>query len=159
MDPIPVVKFDTHAQFEAELRACIARSAHTLQLFDPDYAVYPLGSSEMDAALRQFLAGGGRIELAMHRSDTISLHYPRFLRLLKDFGHRIECRSTPRTLHMVTDSFCIGDGVHIVRRYHCDHMRGEACCNSPADCEISLERFGALWVDALPGLHATTTGL
>ena len=157
-DPI-VVKFASHAEFEAHFKECLARSGSTLQLFDPDFAVFPLGSSEVDAALRHFLVGGGSIQLAMHRTGHIERHCPRFLNLLRDFNHRIEARVTPRNFHQLTDSFCIGDAVHIVRRFHSDHMRGEAAWNAPLATEISLERFGGIWVEAISGLHPTTTGL
>lgn len=153
------VRFDTRADVEAHFLACIARSRVSLQCFDPDFAVFPLGSSETDAALRQFLAGGGSIELATHDHRHIERHYPRFMRLLKDYGHRISCRDTSRSLHQLTDSFCIGDGVHIVRRFHSDHMRGEAAYQAPALTEISIERFRAIWQESVPGLHSVTTGL
>jgi hypothetical protein len=99
------------------------------------------------------------MQLAMHRSETIARDYPRFVRLLRDFGHRIECRATPANLRQLTDSFCIGDAVHIVRRFHCDHMRGEAAFDAPAATEISLERFAGIWLESHPCLHPTTTGL
>lgn len=159
MEDAIAVRFTSHAEFEAHLLDCLARSGVTLQLFDPDFSVFPLGSSEMDAALRHFLAGGGRIQMAMHRTGHIERHYPRFLRLLRDFGHQVECRVTNKNLHNVTDSFCIGDAIHIVRRFHCDHMRGEAAWNAPLATEISLERFAGIWVEAISGLHPTTTGL
>lgn len=155
----PAQRFSTHLEFEERFRECIARSRLCLQLFDPDFQVFPLGLSEVDAALRHFLAGGGSIQLAMHRSAHIERHYPRFLRLLKDFNHKIECRITGKGLHHLTDSFCIGDGVHIVRRFHSDHMRGEAAFDMPAATETSLERFGGIWLESAPGLHPTTTGL
>jgi hypothetical protein len=151
--------FSSHREFEAHLRECIARSRLTLQLFDPDFSVFPLGASDIDAALRHFVAGGGHLQLAMHRSTYIEQHYPRFLKLLKDFGHRIECKVSSKGVQHLTDSFCIGDGVHIVRRFHSDHMRGEAAFSHPPATEISLDRFEQVWTDATPGLHPTTTGL
>lgn len=159
MDDATVVKFNSHAEFEAQLRDCLGRARLRLQMFDPDFSVFPLGSSETDAALRHFLAGGGSIELAMHDSGHIERHYPRFLRLLRDFNHKVACRVTPRSLHHVTDSFCIADGVHIVRRFHSDHMRGEAAFDAPAATDISQERFAGLWVEGISALHGTTTGL
>ena len=153
------IRFDTRAGFEAQFLACVARSRVSLQWFDPDFAVFPLGSSETDAALRQFLAGGGSIELAAHSHQHIERHYPRFMRLLKDYSHRITCRDTHRSLHQLTDSFCIGDGVHIVRRFHSDHLRGEAAYPDPAALEVSIERFRAIWQESAPGLHSVTTGL
>jgi hypothetical protein len=152
-------KFASHAEFEAHLKGVIAQSVATLQMFDPDFAVFPLGSSEVDALLRLFLARGGVLRLAAHRCSYIEQHYPRFLTLLKDYSHRVECRVTNRALHHLTDSFCIGDTGHIVRRFHCDHLRGEACFDQPKAVEISQERFTGMWAESAPGLHAGTTGL
>jgi hypothetical protein len=154
-----IYRFTTHLEFEARFRECIARARATLQLFDPDFRVFPLGLSDVDAALRHFLAGGGSLQLAMHRPGHIERSYPRFLRLLKDYSHRVECRVTGKNLHQLTDSFCLGDRVHIVRRFHSDHMRGEAAFKAPAATEISLDRFEAIWAESMPGLHASTTGL
>lgn len=152
-------RFSTRAEFETHFLACVAQSNATLAWFDPDFAVFPLGSSATDAALRAFLGRGGVLQMAMHQTELIGRQYPRFLRLLKDYSHRIECRVTNRQLRTLTDSFCIGDGVHIVRRFHSDHMRGEAVFNAPLSTEISRERFLGIWAESLPGLHATTTGL
>ncbi|PWF47793.1 DUF7931 domain-containing protein [Massilia glaciei] len=159
MDQPTAQRFSTHLEFEEKFQLCIARSRSVLQLFDPDFAVFPLGSSETEAALRAFLAAGGSMQLAMHRSAHIEKHYPRFLRLIRDYNHKVECRVTSRSLHQLTDSFCVGDRAHIVRRFHCDHTRGEADFDAPVSTEISLERFAAIWVESLPGLHPTTTGL
>jgi hypothetical protein len=152
-------RFTTRTEFEAHFLACVAQSNATLAMFDPDFAVFPLGSSDTDAALRHFLGRGGHLQMAMHRTELIERQYPRFLRLLKDYSHRIECRVTSRPLRTLTDSFCIGDDRHIVRRFHSDHMRGEAVVNAPLATEISRERFIGIWAESLPGLHATTTGL
>ncbi|MFP5391226.1 MAG: hypothetical protein ACLGI6_06730 [Gammaproteobacteria bacterium] len=153
------MRFDSRAAFQQHFLELVKRSRTLLQLFDPDYAVLPLGSSEVDAALREFLGRGGVIELAAHRNPHIEREYPRFLRLLKDYHHHMQCRLTPRNLQQLTDSFVIGDGVHIVRRFHCDHMRGEAAFDSPASTEISRERFSQIWRETLPGLAPSVTGL
>ena len=159
MDEGTVVTFNSRAELETHFLDCVSRSRALLQLFDADFAVFPLGGIEADAALRHFLRQGGHIELAAHRSGHIERSYPRFLRLLKYYSDRIACRVTPRSLQQLTDSFCIGDGVHIVRRFHCDHMRGESAFDAPAATEISRERFTGIWQESLPGLHPTVTGL
>jgi hypothetical protein len=159
MENLAATGFSTHLEFGMRFRECIACSQVSLQLFDPDFRVFPLGVSDVDAALRQFLTNGGTMQLAMHRSTAIGHDYPRFMRLLRDFGHRIECRATPPNLGQLTDSFCIGDGVNIVRRFHSDHMRGEAAFGSTPAAEISLERFNAIWLESRPCLQPTTTGL
>ncbi|MEJ7807542.1 MAG: hypothetical protein WKG03_16655, partial [Telluria sp.] len=111
-------RFSTRTEFESHFLACVAQSSATLSLFDPDCGVFPLGSSTTDAALRHFLSRGGHMQLAMHQTELIEREYPRFLRLLQDYSHKIECRVTSRPLRTLTDSFCIGDGEHIVRRFH-----------------------------------------
>jgi hypothetical protein len=153
------IPFTTRKEFEQHFLDCVARSTASLSLFDPDFTVFPLGSTDIDAALRHFLRQGGHLQMAMHQTAHIEREMPRFLRLLKDYSHRIACRVTNRQLRTLTDSFAIGDGQHIVRRFHSDHMRGVAAFSSPIATEISRERFTGIWAESLPGLHATTTGL
>jgi hypothetical protein len=159
MEFLAATGFTTRLEFGTRFRECLAGSHASLQLFDPDFRVFPLGAGHVDAALREFLTNGGTMRLAMHSSAVIARDYPRFVRLLKDFGHRIECRATPPNLRLLTDSFCIGDSVNIVRRFHSDHMRGEAAFGSAPAAELSLERFNGIWLEARPCLHPTTTGL
>lgn len=153
------IRFDTRAALDEQFRACLAASSVRLDLFDPDFAVFPLGASEMDALLRAFLKRGGSLRLALHDSAHIERHYPRFLRLLRDYSHQCECRQTPRALRELRDSFCIGDDRHVVRRFHSDHMRGEAAFDAPAACELPGQRFLAIWEESRVVLQATTTGL
>jgi hypothetical protein len=159
MSEAAVQPFSSRAEWQAHLLACVERAGATLQMFDPDFAVFPLGTSEFDAGLRRFLAAGGSLQLAMHASGHIERHYPRFLRLLRDYSHRVECRVTSGALRQLTDSFCIADGVHIVRRFHSDHARGEAAFDSLASTEVPRERFAAIWAESRPALQPNTTGL
>ena len=152
-------RFDTRAAFGAHVRAVFERARVNMQLFDPDFAVWPLGQADVEESLRQFLLQGGRLQLALHRPGHIERECPRFLRLLRDLGHRMECRATPPGLQQLTDSFVIADGVHIVRRFHSDHMRGEVRVDDPAATEISAGRFAALWLECRPTLSVSKTGL
>jgi len=153
------IAFDTRLDCEAQFHACIEAAQSTLAVFDPDVAVFPLGSTGIDTALRAFLARGGRLRLALHDPSYIERHYPRFLRLLRDYGHLCECRQTPPSLRQPTDSFCIGDNRHIVRRFHSDHIRGEAGFDDPAACELSQHRFEAIWQESHLALQMSRTGL
>ena len=159
MEQPSVTKFSTRSEIEGHFLDVIGRSTASLAMFDPDFSVFPLGSSTTDAALRQFLHLGGHVQMAMHQTGHIERECPRFMRLLQDYSHRIECRVTNRQLRTLTDSFCIGDHIHIARRFHSDQLRGEAAYNAPLSTEISNERFIGIWAESLPGLHATTTGL
>lgn len=159
MEQTRTIPFDTRLACEAQFLACIEAAQTTLDLFDPDFAVFPLGASHVDTLLRAFLARGGRLRLALHDTSHIERQFPRFLRLLRDYAHLCECRQTPRSLHQLTDSFCIADGRHIVRRFHSDHMRGEAAFDHPAACELPAHRFDAIWNESRTTLQPTTTGL
>jgi hypothetical protein len=153
------VKFSSRHEFQALLAVCLERATLQLQLFDADYALWNLGSSANDTLLRRFLAGGGQLRLVAHNNGYLERDCPRLLRLLKDYGHRIECRLTPKSLRHLTDSFCLADGRHIVRRFHQDHLRGEAVFNTPPATELSAERFAGIWAESTSGLQASTTGL
>ncbi|WP_020654992.1 DUF7931 domain-containing protein [Massilia niastensis] len=159
MDAAAVTRFDTRAGCEAQFRACVAASRQGLALFDPDFAIFPLGAPDVDTLLRTFLAGGGQLRLAMHSTAHIERHYPRFVRLMRDYGHLIECRMTGRSLRELADSFCIGDDLHIVRRFHRDHLRGEAAFHSPGICDMSRQRFTGIWEESRVVLQPTTIGL
>jgi hypothetical protein len=154
-----ILRFDTRAEFQRQLRAVLARAQAALDMFDPDLAPFPLGDPDVDATLRRFLLGGGQLRLAMHTGAHLERHHPRFLRLLRDHGHRIECRLSGSGIRQLTDSFCIADGVHVVRRFHSDHFRGEAAFDAPRDTELPRERFAAIWEESRPGLRPSTTGL
>lgn len=154
-----IERFDTRTQFQQELRNLLARASDTLDLFDPDFALFILGTPETDTELRRFLHAGGSLRLAMHDSAWLEREAPRFLRLLRDYSHRIECRVTPRGLRQLTDSFAIADGMHVVRRFHSDHLRGAAAFDAPQEADLPRERFTAIWAESLPGLSPTITGL
>jgi uncharacterized protein YjiS (DUF1127 family) len=159
MDAPHTIAFDTRTGFQQQLRSLLARSFVTLDLFDPDFALFQLGEPEVDAELRRFLHGGGLLRLVMHDSARLERHTPRFMRLLRDYSHRIECRVTPRSLRQLTDSFAIGDGVHVVRRFHSAHLRGKAAFDAPLEIELPRARFVAIWAESEPGLQPTITGM
>jgi hypothetical protein len=154
-----ILRFDTRAEFQRQLRAVLERAQASLDLFDPDFSLFVLSEPDADAILRRFLRDDGTLRLAMHDPRHIERNWPRFLRLLREHGHRIECRVTNRGIRQLTDSFCIADGVHLVRRFHSDHLRGEAAFDAPQETEVPRERFAAIWEESQPGLHATVTGL
>jgi hypothetical protein len=151
--------FDTRAGFQAQLDSCLSGARRTLRLFDPDFGWWELGSTRSDTLLRTFFGHGGRLQLVAHRNDRLARDAPRFGRLLRDYGHLIECRLTNPTLQLLTDSFCIADERDLVRRFHSDYFRGEAFFHAPSSTKAVLERFNEIWTETRPGLHAGVTGL
>lgn len=159
MDEPLLLRFDTRRDCEAQWRAVMARAVRRLDMFDPDFSVFPLGSSEVDAQLRAFLHGGGSLRLALHDPGHIERHAPRFLRLLRDYSHLAECRQTPRALRQLTDSFCIADELHVLRRFHSDWMRGEAAFDAPGAVDVPAHRFTGIWEESRQTLLPSVTGL
>lgn len=157
-EPLPV-PFDTRRDCEAQWHALLARAAARLDMFDPDFSVFPLGSKETEARLRAFLHGGGSLRLALHDPVHIERDAPRFLRLLRDYSHLVACRQTPRALRQLTDSFCIADGSHVLRRFHSDWMRGEAVFDAPGAVDVPAHRFAAIWEESRATLAPSVTGL
>jgi len=153
-----LLPFDTRAAFQGHLGDVLARARATLVMFDPDFTLFRLGAPEVDVILRRFLHAGGRLRLVLHDPAHLERE-ARFLRLLKDYAHAIECRRTPRSLRALTDSFCIADDLHIVRRFHSAHLRGEVAFDAPQHTELSRLRFDAIWAESQPGLQASVTGL
>ena len=154
--PLP---FDTRAAFQERLVEVMERARATLVAFEPDFALFRLGAPDIDTILRRFLRDGGRLRLALHDPAPLERQAPRFLRLVHEYGHAVECRRTPKTLRSLTDSFCIADDLHIVRRFHSDHLRGEASFDAAQQTELSRFRFDAIWAESLPVLQASITGL
>ena len=135
---ITVLPVDTDGLVDPAVLAMARRGATCMQ--SPD-------------AVRNYL------RLALHDPAHLEREAPRFLRLLRDYAHGIECRRTPRALRELTDSFCIADDLHIVRRFHSDHLRGEAAFDAPQQTELSRLRFDAIWAESQPGLQSSVTGL
>ncbi|MEN3277933.1 MAG: hypothetical protein V7631_3723 [Massilia sp.] len=159
MDAPAFTRFDTRGELQARWLALLAHARRQLDLFDPDFAVFPLGAPEVEATLRAFLRGGGVLRLALHDTAHVERRCPRFLRLLRDYSHLAECRQTPRSLRHLTDSFALADDLHLVRRFHNDHLRGEAAFDAPTVAELPSLRFGALWEESHSALAPTVTGL
>ena len=152
-----VSKFSTQTEFGALIRQCMAQACRRIQLFDPDFRGWPLGSADVIDTLRHFLCSGTlcRLELTTHNAAHLEQNCPRFIALLADYSHAIECRATPKNLQLLTDSFCVSDGMNTVRRFHADHFRGEAAFDSPAGAAICAERFSAIWDESRPILQNT----
>ena len=154
-----IARFDMRRELEVHWYALLARAQVRLDLFDPDFAVWPLGSPGTEARLRAFLHAGGALRLALHDTKHLERSCPRLLRAVRDYSHRVECRQTPRSLRHLSDSFALADGLHVVRRFHCDHLRGESAFDAPAAVELPAHRFEALWEESALTLAPSVTGL
>lgn len=153
--------FTLPSEFVRLVNQCISLAQHQIQLFDPNFTRWGMEHADIFQALRHFLLldQKNRLQLAMHQTHYLANECPRFMPFFTDFSHAIECRITPRNLRQLTDSFCIADQRHIVRRYHCDHFRGEAVFHSGEATQISSKRFADIWLASDIGIHASRLGL
>ena len=149
--------FSTRLEFEEQIRLCLARASERLDLFDTDFSLWQLDT--LDGELRRFLTGKGQIRMLARDDNDLKQHCPRFLRLLRDFSHAIECRIIHPSERHLSDSFCIADGLHLVRRFHCDHPRGEAVFDAHANASICGEHFNEIWHLSTTTINIGVTGL
>lgn len=154
-------KFASLAEFQQQILVVFSEAQLLLQLFDPDFSHWKMNQAETIQILRRFLLSkrNARLQIAMLRPQHLELNCPRFMQLSQEFQHAIESRVAPKTLAMLPDSFGIADGCQIVRRYHSDHMRGEAHLHAAAQCAVPLERFSQIWEQSKPTLHVSKLGL
>ncbi len=159
-DPAPAqpILFSTQGEFIRQLQACFTQAQTRLQLIDPDFSQWGFDRIETYQVLRHFLLANQRIELVYRKGRYLERECRRFMPLLADFSHAIECRVMPRSLNHLTDSFCLADQ-HLVRRFHCDHFRGEALFDTPTAATISAKRFTDIWQECDTGLQSSRTGL
>lgn len=154
-------RFDGINEFHRHLRDIFARAQHSLQLFDPDFSQWELQKKEVIDLLRQFLLANrnARLQIVSHHVKFLEQECPHFLLLLRDFGHAMECRETRKHIRNLSDSFCVADGIHVVRRFHCDHMRGAAEFDSVVNSAMPLERFTQIWDESDIALRSTVLGI
>ena len=155
------VRFSLPSEFHAQLEQCLGLADSLLCMFDPNFSSWGWNQTEPFQLMRRFLLArpGNRIQIAYHNDDYLERECARFMPFLSDFSHAVECRQTPRNLRQLTDSFCLADERHVVRRFHCDHFRGEAVFGSPEACQIPGKRFDDIWAESELGLQAGRAGL
>jgi hypothetical protein len=160
--PTQPILFSSQGEFTRQLLQCFSRAQTRLQLIDPNFSQWGFDHSETFQALRYFLLASrkNRLQILYHKGNYLERECLRFMPLLSNFSHAIECRVIPRNLSHLTDSFCLADNdQHIVRRYHCDHFRGEAAFDMPDATQVSAKRFADIWLESDIGLQGSRTGL
>ncbi len=160
---IPTMQFDTRSDFHAQILLAMESAQREIWMADGDFSKWPLNRPEVENALHRFLLASraNRLHLLTYQSQHLQNATPRFMRLLRLFGHAIICRQPADTLtSRVAEamSMVIVDRTRLVRRFHRDGMRGVATAD-PAEVSLWIEQLEAIWDDATPGLAATTLGL
>jgi hypothetical protein len=162
-DPFPTIRFDSRAEFDAQVLASVGSAQREVWLADADFARWPLNATAIEDALQSFLLASraNRVHLIAATPNHLTQQAPRFMRLLRLFGHAMVCRQVPEQVaqRFAEDcSFVIVDRARMVRRFHRDTMRGVAEFH-PNAVGPWVDQFQSLWDEATPGISATTLGL
>jgi hypothetical protein len=162
-DPFAAVRFESRAEFNEQLLYAIGSAQREVWLADGDFSRWPMNSLEMEEALRTFLLASRANRLHLLALDDASLTQksPRFMRLMRLFGHAIFCRQPGEQIASRFGeecSFAIVDRTRIVRRFHRDTMRGVAEFH-PNQIGPWVDQFQSIWDDSTPSAAATVLGL
>jgi hypothetical protein len=162
-EAFPAIPFDTRAQFEAQLLLALGSAQREIWLADEDFSRWPLNQMEAEQAMHAFLLASrsNRIHVLTAKSAYLMHQAPRFMRLVRLFGHALAWRSVPDPIitRFAEDcSFCVVDRARMVRRYHRDTMRGVAEFH-PNEVGPWVDQFQSVWDEASPGIAAVPLGL
>jgi hypothetical protein len=111
--------------------------------------------------LRGFLLANpyNRLNLLVYDPKPLITSCPRLMQLLREFGHNMHIYQPPKILQNTTEPFAVADGLHFVRRFHFDAMRGLLARNDPVDARLLDSRFQDMWASAHPCASGSTLGL
>ena len=153
--------FEDEAGFQTAIDELLAQARHELMIFDQSLVLTRLDSPERVDRLASFLHNSrrNRIQVVVHDARRVSAYCPRFLNLLRQFGHALAVRVTQGDARTANDVLLLADGQHYVRRAHVDRPRGVVVTDDPNATLPLLNRFGEIWQASRIGISATTSGL
>lgn len=162
-DTFVPVHFASRTEFNKLLLEAVTSAQREIWLADSDFALWPMNNPEMEQALHTFLLASraNRVQLLAHNAEALTQNAPRFMRLLRTFGHSLFCRQPGEQIAARFSeecSFAIVDRARIVRRFHRDTMRGIAEFH-PNEVGPWVDQFQSIWEDSTPSIAATVLGL
>lgn len=154
-------RFDSYAGYRAAIADLVAGVRKEIRIFDTDFSQTGLESIAGIEALAAFLGRdrGNRMWIAVHSTEFLEAHCPRFRRLFAVFNHVTSIRQTPDDLRNQTECFAIADDTSLVVRFHSDHPRGKVVTGDSAEIEAWRRRFAAIWEASEESIAVTRLGL
>jgi hypothetical protein len=161
MDEPSYERFDTSAGYHAAVERLLAQPGRELRVFDPDGASLQLNDPARIDLLEAFLAASRvrRLYLVVHRTDHITRHCPRMIKLLTRFSHAVQINRTHDHLRELQDAFLVLDAHHYLRRPVAAFYRGAIGLGDEPEAQIMRHRFMEIWEGSYPGVAPTTVGL
>lgn len=147
-------------QVEA-IDAIIERARARLRVFDVDGTQWGWQGAERTERLAAFLrrGRGARIDMIVHETRWLEQTCPRFLALLKTWGHAMTVYRTGPEARNAMDPLLIADDRHFLHRFHVDGARAALAFDAPAAARPLVARFDEIWATGEPGLAGTVLGL
>jgi len=151
---------ETVAEQVAALDAIVALARARLQVFDVDLSQGGWDRPERIDALTRFLRGrNARFDVIVHDTRWLEASAPRFVALLRQFGHGMTVYKTGAEARSAMDPLCIADARHYVHRFHVERPRAAVAVDMPQATRPLCSRFEEIWATGEPGLAGTVLGL
>jgi hypothetical protein len=153
-------RVETLAEQVAALDGIVALAQSRIQLFDVDLAQGGWERRERVDALARFLRQrNARFDVIVHETRWIESSAPRFVRLLRQYGHAMTLYRTGAEAKAAMDPLLIVDQRHFVHRFHIDRPRASVAMDLPLAAKPLCARFEEIWATGEPGLAGTVLGL
>jgi hypothetical protein len=162
-EAFPPIHFASRGEFTDQLLLALRSAQREVWLADADFKDWPMNAIAVEEALRTFLLASraNRVHLLALNGEALAQAAPRFMSVLRLFGHGLFCRQPSEQIAARFGeecSFAIVDRARIVRRFHRDTMRGVAEFH-PNEIGPWVDQFQSIWDDATPSIAGTTLGL
>jgi hypothetical protein len=153
-------RVDTIAEQSGAIDALIALAEQRIQVFDTDLAQCGWGSAARADALARFLRQRNAVlQVIVHDTRWLESSAPRFVALLRQFGHAMTLYRTGAEARAAMDPLLLVDQRHFLHRFHIDQPRAAVAVDMPQVAKPLVARFEEIWATGEPGLAGTVLGL
>ena len=151
---------ETVSEQIAALDAIVGLARTRVQVFDIDLSEGGWDRPPRIEALTRFLRGrNARFDVIVHDTRWLEGSAPRFVALLRQFGHAMTVYRTGAEARGAMDPLCIVDARHFVHRFHVERPRAAVALEMPQTARPLCARFDEIWATGEPGLAGTVLGL
>jgi len=153
-------RVDTVAEQVRAIDDLVALAQARIQVFDVDLAQGGWNTAERADALARFLRQrNARLDVIVHDTRWIEGSAPRFVQLLRQYGHAMTVYRTGAAARAAMDPLLIVDERHHLHRFHIDQPRATVAIDLPQATKPLVTRFEEIWATGEPGLAGTVLGL
>jgi hypothetical protein len=153
-------RVDTVAAQVQAIDALLALAQQHVQLFDIDLAQGGWQTVARADALTRFLRQrNARFDVIVHDTRWMEANAPRFIQLLRQYGHAMTVYRTGAAARAAMDPLLIVDERHHLHRFHIDQPRATVAIDLPQTTKPLVTRFEEIWATGEPGLAGTVLGL